>query len=265
VDVRLHVTFVALLALLVVWELSPTASGGISPAVLLALFGLAGLHELGHALVAKRLGVEVQDILVLPIVLMVRLRLPERARTELAVAAAGPAVNLVLAGAMLLALPPLGVSAESLLAWTPRTFLGLVFWTNLLMGTVNLVPAFPMDGGRVLRAAIALRADYLTATRIAMIVGWVVVVIAGSIAILATGSLVFALLAVFLVILGRREEEGVARRHRLRATRERLRACDLSGDGFPALAPWGDLRRLRDPAFRDRLERTRQRLGCGGR
>jgi stage IV sporulation protein FB len=264
IDVRVHVTFLALVILLVAWQLLPDADGGvITPLVILGLFVLAGLHELGHALVARRLGVEVEDILVLPVLLMVRLRLPENPRIELAVASAGPAVNLVLAALMLATLPVLGLPAGSFAPWPPTTLLGLLFWVNLLMGTLNLLPAFPMDGGRILRASLARRLGYLRATRIANRVGWVLVLVGGTVGLVVTGNLIFPVVAAFLVILGWREEQAVRVRAELRELRDlREHLCELarSGSDSAVATPFGDLDRLRDPVFRETFERYRERL-----
>jgi Zn-dependent protease len=259
IEVRVHITFVALVLLLVAWEVVPGYEGrAIAPLAILAIFGLAGLHEFAHAIVAKRLGVEVQDILILPILLMVRLRLPDRPRTELAVAAAGPAANLLLGALMLGAMPLLGLRMSSLIQWPPTTLLGLVFWVNLLMGTLNLLPAFPMDGGRILRATLACRMDFVLATRLAVRIGWMVVLLAGAAALLTEPTVFVVLLAVFLLVLGRREETAVmarasARAHHLEVVRLRDQIA-----GPDAALPFADIRRLCDPAFRSGFELYRR-------
>ena len=267
IDVRLHVTFLALIALLVGWTVMPgEESRLLAVLAIAALTLLAGLHELGHALMAKRLGVEVQDILFLPILLMVRLRLPEDARTEAAIAVAGPAVNLILATVLLAVAPLLGVSPASLFLRAPESFFELVFWLNLLMGVVNLLPAFPMDGGRLLRAALAARLDYPTATRIAARVSWVVVLVAGTAGYLATRSGAIVVAAIFLVYLGRREEQAADERARQREVErmkrelQDLAPTDETGDAGPTVTKYGDFRRLGDPRFREGFERYRERI-----
>ncbi len=267
IEVRLHVTFLALIALLVGWSVMPGEGSRLIPMLALgSLFVLAGLHELGHALVAKRLDVEVQDILFLPILLMVRLRLPEDARTEMAVAGAGPAVNLVLAAGLLGLAPVLGVPPATLFQRSPESLFELVFWMNLLMGTVNLLPAFPMDGGRLFRAALATRLDYPTATRIAARVGWGVVLVAGTAGFILTRNVVILMAAAFLVYLGRREEQAANERARLREVDrmkrelEEVAPPDESGDEHPAVSKYGDFRRLEDPEFRENFERYRERI-----
>jgi Zn-dependent protease len=266
VDVRVHLTFVLLVVLLVAWETTPGEEGGrlVAPIlVILSLFLLAGLHELAHAVVAKRLGVEVQDILVLPILLMVRLRLPERPRTELAVAAAGPAANLLLAVLMLALMPLLDLPFGALTRWPPNSLFGLLFWVNLLMGTLNLLPAFPMDGGRILRAVLATRMDHVLATRLAVRIGWLVVLLAGAVAMLKEPAVFVALLAVFLLILGQREEAAVTARARARERRlERFR-LGLASLGLGPALPFGDLRRIGDPSLGVDFERFRRRAREG--
>ncbi len=174
IDVYLHGTFLALLAVLGLTRWYTTGDlAQASTAVLgLALvFGCVLLHEYGHALTARHYGVRTRRITLLPIGGVAQLeRMPEKPTQELLVALAGPAVNAVLA---LMATPallllgsgfePLGVPAGQALAF----FVTI----NVALCVFNLLPAFPMDGGRVLRAALAMRMNSLDATRIAAGVG----------------------------------------------------------------------------------------------
>jgi len=175
IDVRIHVTFPILFA----WVgLTGYLDGGaalamLGVALLPLLFAIVVLHELGHALVARAYGIGTREILLLPIGGVARLeRIPDRPRQELAIALAGPAVNLVLAA---VALAFVGLAG----AWSwatdpqdlPAAALATLIAANGAMFTFNLLPAFPMDGGRVLRALLALRLDYVIATRIAARVG----------------------------------------------------------------------------------------------
>jgi Zn-dependent protease len=176
IDVYMHVTFLLLLAWVGVRYYLPerdlaAAIAGIL--FILVLFGIVVLHELGHALTARRYGIGTRDITLLPIGGVARLeKMPEEPRQELIVALAGPAVNVGLAG--LIALFMLAVSGKDPLGEVSLAggdFLRNLLWVNVALAVFNMIPAFPMDGGRVLRALLAMRLDYLQATRIAASIG----------------------------------------------------------------------------------------------
>lgn len=176
IPVRLHGSLLLFLPLFA-WSFVPAGTGlvgilwGCVYAV--ALFACIVLHELGHSLVARRRGAVILDILLLPIGGMARIAgMSPRPRDEFAVAAAGPAVSLVLGGAGWLAAPYLfginpwlGVVADSL------------GYMNLWLGLFNLIPAYPLDGGRVFRAILSPRLGPVRATRIAANVARVVAVL----------------------------------------------------------------------------------------
>lgn len=169
IPLSLHWTFLALLAYLA-WE-GWSAAGWFGALWLvgfvLAAFTCVVMHEFGHALMAKRFGVHTAAVVLFPIGGMAAFdRIPRRAGQELAIALAGPAVNvaLVLLGFALGVHYPAG--------WDPLVFpLSVAEFgrhlvaVNAIMGIFNLAPVFPMDGGRVLRALLSLRLDYLQATR----------------------------------------------------------------------------------------------------
>ena len=162
IDVYVHFTFLLLLGWVAIshylahGDLAEAMSG---LAFILALFGIVVLHELGHALAARRYGIRTRDITLLPIGGVARLeRMPEDPWQELVVALAGPAVNVVLAAGIYFALA-LGRGVESL-DESVRVGGGLLdqlFWVNVSLVAFNVLPAFPMDGGRVLRALLAMR------------------------------------------------------------------------------------------------------------
>lgn len=176
IPVRLHASLLLFLPLFA-WSFVPAGTGlvgilwGCVYAV--ALFACIVLHELGHSLVARRQGAVILDILLLPIGGMARISgMSPRPRDEFAVAAAGPAVSLVLGGAGWFAAPVLfginpwlGIVADSL------------GYINLWLGLFNLIPAYPMDGGRIFRALLSPRLGAVRATRIAAIVARVVAVL----------------------------------------------------------------------------------------
>lgn len=212
IAVRIHWTF-ALLLIWVGWgHLAEGhgvagAVGGV--ALMLALFGCVVLHELGHALAARRYGIPTRDITLYPIGGVARLeRMPEDPRQELVVAAAGPGVNAVLAvglaalltaggwGDFLAAGPALGAPLLVNLAWA-----------NVALALFNLLPAFPMDGGRVLRARLAMRMPRARATRIAASVGKLLAMGLALLGLMGSPLLVFV--ALFVALGGEQEARAV--------------------------------------------------------
>jgi len=162
IPVRLHISFVLLGGALVLFQLLSGGGGAALSGLLLALmiFGSVVLHELGHALMARVFGIRTRDITLYPFGGIAALQGEARSPTqELLIAIAGPAVNLVLA---LLAVPL--VIAGSTLA---MVFLGV----NAVMAAFNLLPAYPMDGGRVLRAWLATRHGYFGGSARALRIG----------------------------------------------------------------------------------------------
>ncbi len=176
IDVYVHVTFLLFLFFI---GASLTADGGSMAAALkgvlffLAVFGCVLLHEFGHALTARRYGIPTRDITLLPIGGVARLeRMPDRPVQELWVALAGPAVNVVIAGVLGVLLGFAGVLGRlDVLEIVGGSFWVRLFWVNVTLVVFNMIPAFPMDGGRVLRAILALRMDYARATRMAATLG----------------------------------------------------------------------------------------------
>ena len=177
IELRVHATFLILLAWLALAFYRSTGAAGALGGVLftLALFASVVLHELGHALVARRFGVPTRDITLLPIGGVARLeRIPEEPRQELWIALAGPAVTTVVVAALYLLTQALALPvALPTTSGVPAsdTFVAQLMWVNVTLLVFNLLPAFPMDGGRVLRALLARRMDYLRATEVASRVG----------------------------------------------------------------------------------------------
>jgi Zn-dependent protease len=176
IDVYVHFTFLLLIAWI---GFSHYAAHGrlgeaaIGVLFILALFGIIVLHELGHALAARRYGITTRDITLLPIGGVARLeRMPDKPWQELVVALAGPAVNVVIAASIYVGLR-LGPGLDGLeqSARIGGSLLNQLFWINVSLAAFNLLPAFPMDGGRVLRALLAMRMDYVRATKAAAAIG----------------------------------------------------------------------------------------------
>jgi Zn-dependent protease/CBS domain-containing protein len=193
IPIRLHLTFLLLLG----W-LAFLARGNTSlPLVAVGLFACVVAHELGHSLVARRFGVQVLDITLLPIGGVARMAsIPREPRQELWIAVAGPAVNFVL-GPLFLALHvALGGGWEmAALNAAPLAQLGAL---NLGLGLFNLLPAFPMDGGRILRAVLAMRMPYAGATRIATSLGQALAFGLGFFGLLGNPLMIFVALFVFI-------------------------------------------------------------------
>lgn len=170
------------------------------------------LHELGHSLTARRYGVQTSRILLLPIGGMAELdQIPRRPAAELLITVAGPAVNFVLV-ALLLPFAWHGFFSEEEVALYSAG--GLVIQlcaANLIMGCFNLVPVFPMDGGRILRALLAIKLPYLTATYWAVMVGRVLAVLLAGWA-LYRGNYLLAALFTFIYFAGAAEYRQAVRR-----------------------------------------------------
>jgi Zn-dependent protease len=147
----------------------------------LALFACVVLHEFGHSLVAIRLGGQVQSILLLPIGGMANIsKMPDGPKEEFLVSAAGPLVNIVIAAALwiyLLLFHPVHWRELEYDAITLMNFPAMLMAANLFIVAFNMIPAFPMDGGRLLRSALASRMNFVKATRIAAFTGQVFAVV----------------------------------------------------------------------------------------
>lgn len=193
--------------ILPVWILMSTVSdgrgwaAGLSSVVFIfAIFGCVILHELGHALMARRFGIGTRNITLYPIGGVASLeRMPTRPSQELAIALAGPAVNVAIAGALFA-----GAILTGLGSLAPvgdvigGPFLSSLMWVNVALAIFNLLPAFPMDGGRVLRAFLAMQMPYLQATTIAARVGQAVAILLGLLGLFSGGTLILVAMFVFL-------------------------------------------------------------------
>jgi len=237
IDVKVHWSFVLVLAFGAFLYGSGPAGwliGGLYGVVtMLLLFASVTLHEYGHALTARRFGIGTRSILLLPIGGVANLeRIPEKPGQEIAIVAAGPLVNLAISvlltpfvlllnggnGAGVFTMNAVNANIQS-----PGLLNLLVFLisTNLLLAIFNLLPAFPLDGGRLLRALLAYVRPYPQATQIAVVVGRLLAV---SMAVygIFTGAIGLLLIAFFVYVGGSAELEAVSSRVVLR----RFRASD---------------------------------------
>lgn len=201
IDVFVHATFFFLVAWFgyQYWRMFGTVAAVLDGmAYIIALFSCVVLHEFGHALTARRYGIKTQHITLLPIGGLAAMeKLPEDPMQEIKVALAGPAVNVVIAALLWLWLNITGVEVgkEELMA-TGGPFAFRLMIVNILLVVFNLLPAFPMDGGRVLRAALALRMSHQQATAKAAMIGQNFAIIFGVLGLFYNPFLL--LIAVFL-------------------------------------------------------------------
>lgn len=212
-EIRIHVTFFLLLAWIGV---AHYAEGGTPAALkglllILVIFACVIAHELGHALAARRYGIRTPDITLLPIGGVARLEsMPERPGQEIVVALAGPAVNLVIAAVLVLALGArVDLVALEALDNPAASFVAQVATLNVFLLLFNLIPAFPMDGGRVLRALLALRYPRVQATTIAARVGQGLAFVFGFLGLMGSPVLIFIAIFVYIAASAEARSTGL--------------------------------------------------------
>ncbi len=221
IDVRVHISFLLIVAYFAaMWGLGEP--GGVSGALygavmVLLLFVLVVVHELSHSRVAQHYGIEVKSITLLPIGGLASMEeIPQDPRRELAISIAGPLSNIVMAVIMLVLAPVFFDSSEFFSGEALRKSLqepsvqGAYLYllsANILLAVFNLLPAFPMDGGRVFRDILALRMERHRATRIAVAVGRAVALLLGLWGILG-GGIFLLLIAIFIYFGAQAEGRG---------------------------------------------------------
>jgi len=222
-QVRIHATFFLLLAFFGFYYYQ---QGGVETAFvgvtfICVLFFCVLLHEFGHVLAARRYGIHTPDITLLPIGGMARMeRMPKRPLHELVVALAGPLVNVVIAVVLWIVLGGVaafepfmvdqgeGVEAEVfMISWAVLPH--AILFANIILAVFNMVPAFPMDGGRVLRAMLASFMPYTQATRYAATIGQGIALVGGFYALL-NGLFLLALIAMFIFFMAGQEASSVS-------------------------------------------------------
>ena len=251
IEIKVHVTFVLILILgAVQWGGPYGARGAVFGALLMVvLFMCVVLHELGHSLVAQRFGLPVKEIVLLPIGGVARMeKNPEKPLHELLISAAGPLVNFAIAALLfatgaarpLLSLggrelvnPPMTPSFETAMLW--------LFSANVVLAVFNLIPAFPLDGGRILRALLAFSLGFSRATQIASSVGQFIAMALGLFGVLS-GNLLLAFVALF-VFLGAGQERT---EEQARTVLHTLKVGDAYNKNAITLAPGDSVRRVVD-------------------
>ncbi len=210
IPIRIHFTFFLFLAWI---GFSGGTNGGVSWSLfLVAVFFCVVLHELGHALVAKRLGVTTRDITLYPIGGVAMLEGRPKPKQELWISLAGPAVNLVLAVLIALVIVLVEGSFPRLdLGMQHSSFLTQLWIANVMLAVFNMIPAFPMDGGRVLRAWLGLRMAEARSTQIAGGIGQGLAIIL-AVTGLRTQSFVLVLIAIFVFVGAAQEISGTVTR-----------------------------------------------------
>jgi Zn-dependent protease/CBS domain-containing protein len=207
IPIRIHFTFWLLLAWIAWLAYSSGRPVGTQVGLIAALFGCIVLHELGHALTAKLFGIRTRDITLYPIGGISRLQNMGKPLQELFISVAGPAVNVAIALALAIVLQVMGQPlTPEIVESNQLTFMQWLFVGNVCLAAFNFVPAFPMDGGRILRAALALRVGTDRATRIAATISQGLAVLMGLAGLLSSNPmLIFIALFVFLGASGEAE------------------------------------------------------------
>ena len=240
INVYVHLTFFLLLGFLGV---AHGMSGRSLEAALTGLLFFTGLfacvllHEYGHALAARKYGIATRDITLLPIGGVARLeRMPDKPSQELVVALAGPLVNGIIAAGLFLGLTLTGTwQPLASLTTTSGNLLERLLAVNVFLVLFNLLPAFPMDGGRVLRSLLAMRLDYARATRIAARIGQGMALVFGFLGLFTNPML---LLIALFVWVGAAQEAAAAA---MKASFTGVTVRDAMLTDFRALSPQDSL------------------------
>jgi Zn-dependent protease len=213
-SVRVHMTFFLLLAY-VAWV--NYGDGGGWPAAIdgvtfvIALFACVVAHEFGHIFAARHYGIRTPVVTVLPIGGVASLeRMPKKPSQEIAVALAGPAVNVVIALVLSLFVKDLSVEDGMAVLSSDTSFIKDLAYTNIMLVLFNLIPAFPMDGGRVLRALLASVLGFRTGTRVAALLGQALAVLFAFAAVY-WGQPILFLVALFVFLAAGAEARAVQR------------------------------------------------------
>lgn len=196
IPIRIHLTFL----LFLVWVIFGYGTQSIGPVLfILVLFVCVALHELGHALAARHYHIETTSITLYPIGGLALIEKRPKAMAEVWIALAGPAVNFIISASIALGLVAKTGKLPGLTILGPHvSFIQAIFVANLVLAVFNLIPAFPMDGGRVLRALISLKINEPRATSIAVGIGQALAVVLFFVGLF--GDLLLSLVAFFVFV-----------------------------------------------------------------
>ena len=203
--VKIHVTFLLLLAWIgfSAWRQQGAAAARDSVVFIVLIFACVVLHEFGHILVARRFGIKTPEVTLLPIGGVASMQsLPEKPSQELAVAIAGPLVNLAIAVGLLALVGRIDAADMARLDDPRVSLLARLAAANVFLAVFNLVPAFPMDGGRVLRALLAMKMGRPRATRIAAAIGQAFAFGLGFLGLFGNPLLIFIAIFVYVAAAG---------------------------------------------------------------
>ena len=226
IDINIHITFLILPFLFMYYGLR-----GVF--FILFVFLCVTLHELTHSLVARRFGITVKEITLLPIGGLASMTsYPEKPSHEFLISISGPRFNILFASILYFPITFIYgkeiLSSPSLMSW-PQT-IAQCFWVNLVLAGFNLLPAFPMDGGRVLRSLLARKLDYRKATSIAVNIGHIFAVLFGYFGLIH-GHIFLILIAFFIYMAASAEETQVD----VRETIKKFRVKDVLPREFMTL------------------------------
>ena len=248
-EIRVHVTFLLLLAWI---GIAQYLDGGTAAALdgvlfIIAVFTCVVLHELGHALAARRYGITTPDITLLPIGGLARLsRMPDNPTEEIVIAVAGPAVNVVIAGVLILFLGArIDFAAMAEIENPAYGFLARLAAVNIFLVLFNIIPAFPMDGGRVLRAVLAYRLGRRRATEIAAVIGQGLAFVFGFLGLIG-GNPILVFIAIFVYLAAQAEAGEVS----LTDAARRYTVDHAMVRSFETLGPWATVSDAADALLR---------------
>jgi Zn-dependent protease/predicted transcriptional regulator len=248
-EIRIHLTFFLLLLWIGIAHFQNGGGAAATEGVLfiIAVFACVVLHELGHALAARRYGIRTPRITLLPIGGVAELeRMPEKPSEEIVVAIAGPLVNVAIAAVLILFLGArFDLATLSEIENPSAGFLARLAVVNVVLVLFNLIPAFPMDGGRVLRALLATRFSRVQATEIAARVGQAASFAFGFLGLLS-GNVLLIFVAIFVYIAATSESQAT----NLQDVARKVRVRDAMITSYEALGPVSTLGDAADALLR---------------